>query len=155
MCGTAGRASCCARSTTKRNSLISGGFSELSRKERAQAARHILSDAAGRDWNQKDRKTYTKLHYDPYLLTVSLEDQVRHVTFIREVDKAKQTLATMVRTHSFHAITEITVLSPDHPRLLTVIAGACAAAGASIVDAQIFHLRRAGARHDPRQPGIR
>jgi [protein-PII] uridylyltransferase len=118
--------------------LISGGFSELSRKERAQAARHILSDALPADWNQKDRKTYTKLHYDPYLLTVSLEDQVRHATFIREVDKAKQTLATMVRTHSFHAITEITVLSPDHPRLLTVIAGACAAAGANIVDAQIF-----------------
>src|SRR5690606_33318543 len=33
---------------------------------------------------------------------------------------------------------EITVLSPDHPRLLSVIAGACAAAGANIVDAQIF-----------------
>src|SRR3546814_16827611 len=44
----------------------------------------------------------------------------------------------MVRTHSFHAITEITVLAPDHPRLLSVIAGACAAAGANIADAQIF-----------------
>src|SRR5690606_11756455 len=33
---------------------------------------------------------------------------------------------------------EITVLAPDHPRLLSVIAGACAAAGANIVDAQIF-----------------
>ncbi len=63
---------------------------------------------------------------------------MRHAAFIREADKAGQTLATMVRTHSFHAITEITVLSPDHPRLLTVIAGACAAAGANIVDAQIF-----------------
>jgi [protein-PII] uridylyltransferase len=30
------------------------------------------------------------------------------------------------------------VLAPDHPRLLSVIAGACAAAGANIVDAQIF-----------------
>jgi [protein-PII] uridylyltransferase len=117
--------------------LISGGFSELSRKERAQYARDTLFDALP-DWSQKDRKTYTQLHYDPYLLTVSLEDQVRHATFIRETDRAKQTLATMVRTHSFHAITEITVLSPDHPRLLTVIAGACAAAGANIVDAQIF-----------------
>ena len=118
--------------------LISGGFSELSRKERAHAAREILSGALPADWSQKDRKTYTRLHYDPYLLTVSLEDQVRHAAFIREADKAGQPLATMVRTHSFHAITEITVLSPDHPRLLTVIAGACAAAGANIVDAQIF-----------------
>lgn len=44
----------------------------------------------------------------------------------------------MVRTHSFHAITEITVLAPDHPRLLSIITGACAAAGANIADAQIF-----------------
>ena len=32
----------------------------------------------------------------------------------------------------------MTVLAPDHPRLLSIIAGACAAAGANIVDAQIF-----------------
>jgi len=44
----------------------------------------------------------------------------------------------MVRTDAFRAITEITVLAPDHPRLLSIIAGACAAAGANIVDAQIF-----------------
>ena len=30
------------------------------------------------------------------------------------------------------------MLAPDHPRLLSMIAGACAAAGANIVDAQIF-----------------
>ena len=47
-------------------------------------------------------------------------------------------LATMVKAHAFEAVTEITVLAPDHPRLLSVIAGACAAAGANIVDAQIF-----------------
>ncbi|QRM56803.1 [protein-PII] uridylyltransferase [Sinorhizobium sp. BG8] len=117
--------------------VISGGFSEVSRKERAAFARETLYNALG-DWSQKDRKTYSRLHYEPYLLTVSLEDQVRHQNFIRATDKAGQTLATMVRTDSFHAITEITVLSPDHPRLLAVIAGACAAAGANIVDAQIF-----------------
>ena len=32
----------------------------------------------------------------------------------------------------------MTVVAPDHPRLLTGIAGACAAAGGNIVDAQIF-----------------
>ena len=30
------------------------------------------------------------------------------------------------------------MLAPDHPRLLSIIAGACAMAGANIVDAQIF-----------------
>ncbi len=117
--------------------LLAGGFSEVSRKERAAVAAEALFNALA-DWTQKDRKIYSKLHYQPYLLSVPLEDQVRHAGFIRQADKAGQALATMVRTDSFHAITEITVLSPDHPRLLAVIAGACAAAGANIVDAQIF-----------------
>jgi [protein-PII] uridylyltransferase len=117
--------------------LLAGGFSEVSRKERAKSAADALFNVLS-DWSQKDRKTYSKLHYQPYLLSVPLEDQVRHTQFIRQTDKAGQALATMVRTDSFHAITEITVLSPDHPRLLTVIAGACAAAGANIADAQIF-----------------
>jgi [protein-PII] uridylyltransferase len=117
--------------------LLSGGFSEVSRKERAKVAEEALAKALG-DWNAKDRRESLKLHYQPYLLSVSLEDQVRHAKFIRDTDKAGQVLATMVRTDSFHAITEITVLAPDHPRLLSIIAGACAAAGANIADAQIF-----------------
>jgi [protein-PII] uridylyltransferase len=117
--------------------LLSGGFSEVSRKERAKVAEEALAKALG-DWGSKDRRTYAKLHYQPYLLSVSLEDQVRHAHFIRETDKAGQALATMVRTNTFNAITEITVLAPDHPRLLSIIAGACAAAGANIADAQIF-----------------
>ncbi|UJW75844.1 [protein-PII] uridylyltransferase [Rhizobium sp. SL42] len=117
--------------------LLSGGFSQVSRKERAKHAAEQLTKAL-EGWSQKDQKTYTKLHYEPYLLSVDLEDQVRHTRFIRQADKAGQALSTMVRTHSFHAITEITVLSPDHPRLLSIIAGACAAAGANIADAQIF-----------------
>jgi [protein-PII] uridylyltransferase len=117
--------------------LLAGGFSEVSRKERAGYATEALYNALA-DWSQKDRKLYSKLHYQPYLLSVPLEDQVGHAHFIRQADKNGQALATTVRTDSFHAITEITVLSPDHPRLLAVIAGACAAAGANIVDAQIF-----------------
>jgi [protein-PII] uridylyltransferase len=35
-------------------------------------------------------------------------------------------------------VTELTILAPDHPWLLSIIAGACAVAGANIVDAQIF-----------------
>ncbi|MGQ2904515.1 MAG: [protein-PII] uridylyltransferase [Neoaquamicrobium sediminum] len=116
---------------------LTGGFSEVTRAKRAQEARAVLEEALA-DWPEKERKRYLGLHYDNYLLTVDLEDQVRHAGFIREADAASRRLATMVRTHQFEAVTEITVLSPDHPRLLSVIAGACAAAGANIVDAQIF-----------------
>jgi [protein-PII] uridylyltransferase len=44
----------------------------------------------------------------------------------------------MAETDRFRGVTELTVLSPDHPRLLAIITGACAAAGGNIVDAQIF-----------------
>jgi [protein-PII] uridylyltransferase len=117
--------------------MLSGGFSAASARQRAREAQDALAEALD-DWPRKERSKYAKLHYQPYLLSVSTEDQVRHANFIREVRKAGKVLATMVRTHSFHAITEITVYAPDHPRLLSIIAGACAAAGANIADAQIF-----------------
>ena len=117
--------------------LLTGGFSEASRAQRAEEARNELATALG-DWPERDRQRYLKLHYDNYLLAVDLRDQIRHTTFLRDTDLAGRRLATMVRVHEFEAVTEITVLAQDHPRLLSVIAGACAAAGANIVDAQIF-----------------
>jgi [protein-PII] uridylyltransferase len=116
---------------------LTGGFSEMSRAKRTEEARVRLDDALA-TWPPADRRRYLGLHYDNYLLTVDLDDQIRHAGFIRDADLAGKRLATMVRTHQFHAVTEITVLAPDHPRLLSVIAGACAAAGGNIVDAQIF-----------------
>jgi [protein-PII] uridylyltransferase len=117
--------------------VLTGGFSEVPRAKRAAEARADLA-AALADWPQAERQRYLSLHYDNYLLTVDLENQKRHAALIREADAAQRPLATMVKVHEFEAVTEITVLSPDHPRLLSVIAGACAGAGANIVDAQIF-----------------
>ena len=117
--------------------LLTGGFSETSRAQRAGEARQRL-EAALAAWPRKERERATALHYENYLLTVDLEDQVRHAEFIREADASDKRLATMVKTLEFEAVTEITVLAQDHPRLLSVIAGACAAAGGNIVDAQIF-----------------
>ncbi|WP_420406627.1 [protein-PII] uridylyltransferase [Hoeflea sp.] len=117
--------------------MLSGGFSEVSRKVRTAHALEALDQALS-DWPAKARKAYLKLHYEPYLLAVPLEEQVLHAGFIREADKAGKRFASTVRTNAFHAITEITLLSPDHPRLLSIVTGACAAAGANIADAQVF-----------------
>ncbi len=117
--------------------LLTGGFSGVTRAERAAEARELLAQGLV-DWPEKARRKYVGLHYENYLLTVDLKDQLRHAGFIRDADAQKKKLATMVQTHAFEAVTEITVLAQDHPRLLSVIAGACAAAGANIVDAQIF-----------------
>ncbi len=47
-------------------------------------------------------------------------------------------LATSAGFDEARGVTELTVLAPDHPWLLSFIAGACATAGANIVDAQIY-----------------
>ncbi len=117
--------------------LLTGGFSEVGRAQRTAEARERLDEALAA-WPDAARRKYVKLHYENYLLTVDLPDQLRHAEFVREASNANRQLATMVKTHSFEAVTEITVLAQDHPRLLSVIAGACAAAGGNIVDAQIF-----------------
>jgi len=64
--------------------------------------------------------------------------QVAHAKLLHAMAADMCSLATEVTTDSFHGFTAVTVVAPDHPRLLTGIAGACAAAGGNIVDAQIF-----------------
>jgi len=117
--------------------LLTGGFSEVSRAERAREARDRLASGLA-DWPAEERAGLVSLHYDNYLLTVALEDQLRHAAFLREARAAGRAVATAVRARDFHGVTEITVLAPDHPRLLSIITGACAAAGGNIVDAHIF-----------------
>ncbi|MBB6261690.1 [protein-PII] uridylyltransferase [Paenochrobactrum gallinarii] len=120
--------------------VLTGGFSEASRTERGEKARHLLAQSL-ETWPEEAVNAYIPLLYTNYLLTVPLEDQIRHADFIRQADTQKRTVATLAQPHRFEAVTEITVLAPDSPRLLTVITGACAAAGANIVDAQIFTTR--------------
>ncbi len=117
--------------------LLTGGFSEVARETRVAASREQLA-AALAGWPEDDRNRIVRLHYDNYLLTVPLEQQVRDAQFIRDAGSDAKTLSTRVRTLEFEGVTEVTVLAPDHPRLLSIITGACAAAGANIVDAQIF-----------------
>ena len=117
--------------------LLTGGFSELPRKQRTELARAQLREVLT-GWSEAERDAYLALPYPNYLLTVSLDDQQRHAEFIRSADSDGKRLATMVKTHAFEAITEITIMAQDHPKLLAIISGACASAGANIVGAQVF-----------------
>jgi [protein-PII] uridylyltransferase len=78
------------------------------------------------------------LHYPAYWLKVDLPQKVAHARFLLEAAQAGKSLATSVTFPAARGVTELTVVAPDHPWLLSIIAGACAVAGANIVDAQIF-----------------
>lgn len=117
--------------------LLTGGHSQISRDKRVAAAKTELSDAL-QDWTDVDREAYLERHYPAYWMRVDIQRKVAHAKLIREADLAGNTLATAVTIHAFEGVTEITVFAPDHPRLLSMIAGSCTAAGSNIVDAQIF-----------------
>ena len=117
--------------------VLTGGHSQVSRDRRVAAAREELEEALAA-WPKGERDEYLRRHYPAYWLRVDLPRKLAHAEFIREADREKRALATAIRTRDFEAVTEITVFAPDHPRLLSIIAGACTIAGANIVDAQVY-----------------
>src|ERR1044072_2087089 len=117
--------------------VLTGGFSEVNRQRRVEMAqaefRHEM-----KDWAKDELDRYIARHYPAYWLKVDLPHKVSHAQFLKSAHEAEKAVATDVGFDTARGVTELTVLAPDHPRLLSVIAGACAAAGANIVDAQIF-----------------
>jgi [protein-PII] uridylyltransferase len=117
--------------------VLAGGHSTIDRKQRVAMAQRELREAMP-TWSDPDFEAYTARHYPAYWLKVDVPHKMAHANLLRLVDVEMNSLATEVSTDAFRGITELTVISPDHPRLLSIIAGACAMAGANIVDAQIF-----------------
>jgi [protein-PII] uridylyltransferase len=117
--------------------VLGGGHSAVARKARVQAAQEALRRALP-GWSDPEFDAYAQRHYPAYWLKVETERQVAQANLLHAMAAAVRSLATEVTTDSFRGVTALTVVAPDHPRLLSGIAGACAAAGANIVDAQIF-----------------
>ena len=117
--------------------VLTGGHSELARMDRVRRAQDELR-AALPDWSDDAFAIYAQRHYPAYWLKVEPGRRVKHARFVSAAQAAGRTVATMVETDAFLGVTELTVMSPDHPRLLAIITGACAAGGGNIVDAQIF-----------------
>jgi [protein-PII] uridylyltransferase len=116
---------------------ITGGFSEVNRTKRIKFAQAEFRETM-KEWEPVNLDRYIGRHYPPYWLKVDLARKLEHARFISEAETAGRTLATSVKIDASRGVTELTILAPDHPRLLSIIAGACAVAGGNIVDAQIF-----------------
>ena len=116
--------------------VLTGGFSEVNRAQRVAAAQSEFRTAM-QDWPPDELEAYIAKHYPAYWLKVDLSHKVEHANFLRAAERAEKTLATTVGYDSGN-VTELTVMAPDHPWLLSIIAGACAMAGANIVGAQIY-----------------
>ena len=120
--------------------LLSGGHSQVSQSDRVQAAKEALAQALTK-WAPAEVEAYAARHYDHYWLRAEPELQIEHARMIRQADEAGQPFAGSIRVKAFEGITEVSFYTPDHPRLLSLIAGACTMQDASIIGAQIFSTR--------------
>jgi len=120
--------------------LLSGGHSQVTQSDRIGFAKRQLGTALTA-WSPEDVETYTGRHYDHYWLRAEPELQIEHAKMIRQADQAGETFAGSIRIKAFEGITEVSFYMADHPRLLSLIAGACTMQDASIIGAQIFSTR--------------
>jgi len=116
---------------------LTGGFSEVNRARRIEAAQAEFRNAFT-EWPEPELNAYIARHYPAYWLKVELARKIRHARFLRASEAAGHKLAINVGFDEARGVTELTILAIDHPWLLSIIAGACASAGANIVDAQIY-----------------
>ncbi|NUJ79533.1 [protein-PII] uridylyltransferase [Methylocystis sp. FS] len=117
--------------------VLGGGHSAVDRKSRVAAAKAELR-AALPEWSDEAFDAYAKRHYPAYWLKVDVARKLRHAELLRQMNGASAPLATAVELDRTRGAVELTVVAPDNPRLLSIIAGGCAAGGANIVDAHIF-----------------
>lgn len=120
--------------------LLSGGHSQVTQSDRINSARRELAGALS-SWPPADVEAYVARHYDHYWLRAEPELQIEHARMIRQADMAAEAFAGSIRIKAFEGITEVSFYVPDHPRLLSLIAGACTMQDASIIGAQIFSTR--------------
>jgi [protein-PII] uridylyltransferase len=120
--------------------LLSGGHSQVTQRDRIEAAKQALAKTLAA-WPKEEVDAYLGRHYDHYWLRAEPELQLEHAKMIRSADQAGNMFAGSIRVQAFESITEVSFYTPDHPRLLSLIAGACTMAEASIIGAQIFGTR--------------
>ena len=122
---------------TGTEALLSGDSPDFDRNARVLAAQDQLRPALP-EFPDDEFRAYVARHYAPYWLRTGQSNRIRDARLIRTLWQQGKGFASDVATDKFRSITEMTIVAPDHPRLLSIIAGACASAGANIVDAHIY-----------------
>ena len=122
--------------------LVEGRHAEKGQVQRiaaAQDAFRVTATTAGND--PEAVEAFAKRHYADYWLRTETRKQVEHLQLAERARRKGLSFATDFTTDTFTAVTELSVLAPNHPRLLSLFAGACVAAGANIVGASIATTR--------------
>ena len=118
--------------------VLTGGFSEVNRAQRVAMAQAEFR-AELKDWPAGgDRRLYRAALSGLLAQGRPAAEGRARALHARQPRRPARRSRPRSRFDAARGVTELTVLAPDHPWLLSIIAGACAVAGANIVDAQIF-----------------
>ena len=120
--------------------VVAGGHTQLASRDRIAAAQGAFR-AATSNWPQADVDRFVDRHYPDYWLKTDTRKVLEHANLIRSIEDSRQKFGSSVTTDAFTAITELSLFAPNHPRLLALFAGACAATGANISGAHISTTR--------------
>ncbi len=120
--------------------LVAGGHTQGSRRERIAEAQSLLR-AELVNWPPRDVEHFIGRHYDDYWLKTDTRKQAEHARLIQRAEAEGVRLATSFSSSPFTGITELSILAPNHPRLLALFAGACAVCGANIIGAHVSTTR--------------
>jgi [protein-PII] uridylyltransferase len=121
--------------------LFAGAGVQPDSSERTLVALEAFRRAAAPEFSNAAIELYIARHYPDYWLKTETRKQIEHLRLVAHAEAEGRKFATDFATDAFTAVTELSVLAPNHPRLLSLFAGACAAAGANIVGAYISTTR--------------
>lgn len=120
--------------------MVAGGHTYQERGRRVAMAQDGLRKAAT-DLAGDVVERFIARQFPDYWLRTDARKHAEHVRLVARAEAAGLSLASDTTTDAFTAVTELTVFAPNHPRLLSLFAGACASAGANIVGANISTTR--------------
>jgi [protein-PII] uridylyltransferase len=120
--------------------LLAGGHTQLASRDRVAAAQAAFR-AATIDWPKDEVDRFIDRHYPDYWLKTDARKVLEHARLIRSVEATDKKFGSLASTDAFTAITELSLFTPNHPRLLALLAGACAVTGANISGAHISTTR--------------
>ena len=120
--------------------LLSGAYQPIALSERVDTAIAAFRNAT-KDEPPAVVNGFIDRHYNDYWIKTSLQKQVEHMRLVASTEAAGKKFGTAFTTNDFTAVSELSLLAPNHPRVLSLFAGACAAAGANIVGAHITSTR--------------
>ena len=67
------------------------------------------------EWTEDVFEAYAQRHEPAYWLKVEASRRLKHARFIGEAEGVGRSVATAFETDKFRGVTELTVMSPDHP----------------------------------------